>query len=48
MNEMVTIPKGEYRSLTAIEEDMADLNSAANILARTPRVVSSWIGASVR
>lgn len=34
MNEMVTIPKDEYLRLKAIEEDMADLNSAADILAR--------------
>ena len=34
MNEMVTIPKEEYLRLKAIEEDMADLNSAADILAR--------------
>jgi mRNA interferase RelE/StbE len=34
MNEMVTIPKDEYLRLKAIEEDMADLNSAADVLAR--------------
>jgi mRNA interferase RelE/StbE len=34
MNEMVTIPKDEYLRLKAIEEDMADLHSAADILAR--------------
>ena len=33
MNEMVTIPKDEYLRLKAIEEDMADLNSAADVLA---------------
>ena len=34
MNELVTIPKDEYLRLKAIEEDMADLNSAADVLAR--------------
>ncbi|MDF1854291.1 helix-turn-helix transcriptional regulator [Pseudooceanicola sp.] len=34
MNEMVTITKDEYLRLKAIEEDMADLNSAADVLAR--------------
>jgi len=34
MNEMVTIPKDEYVRLKAIEEDMADLTSAADILSR--------------
>ena len=34
MNETVTIPKDEYLRLEAIEEDMADLNSAADVLAR--------------
>ena len=34
MNEMVTIPKEEYLRLKAIEEDLADLNSAADVLAR--------------
>lgn len=34
MNEMVTIPRDEYLRLKAIEEDMADLNSAADVLAR--------------
>ncbi|PZX36172.1 mRNA interferase RelE/StbE [Roseinatronobacter thiooxidans] len=34
MNEMVTIPKDEYLRLKAFEEDMADLNSAADVLAR--------------
>jgi len=34
MNEMVTIPKDEYLRLKAIEEDMADLHSAADILSR--------------
>ena len=34
MNEMVTIPKGEYPRLKALEADVADLNSAADALAR--------------
>ena len=34
MHEMVTISKDEYLRLKAIEEDMADLNSAADVLAR--------------
>jgi mRNA interferase RelE/StbE len=34
MNEMVTIPKDEYLRLKAIEQDMADLNSAADVLSR--------------
>ena len=34
MNEMVTIPKNEYLRLKAIEEDMSDLHSAAQILER--------------
>lgn len=34
MIKTVTIPKDEYLRLKAIEGDMADLNSAANILAR--------------
>lgn len=34
MNEMVTIPKDEYLRLRAVEEDMTDLHSAADILAR--------------
>ncbi|SNS72864.1 DNA-binding transcriptional regulator, XRE-family HTH domain [Antarctobacter heliothermus] len=34
MNEMVSIPKDEYIRLRAIEEDMADLNSVAKVLAR--------------
>ena len=34
MNEMVTIPKDEYLRPKAIEEDMADLKSAADILAQ--------------
>ena len=34
MFKTVTIPKDEYLRLKAIEEDMADLNSAADILAR--------------
>jgi DNA-binding XRE family transcriptional regulator len=34
MNELVTIPKDEYLRLKAIEEEMADLNSAADVLAR--------------
>ena len=34
MFKTVTIPKDEHLRLKAIEEDMADLNSAADILAR--------------
>ncbi len=34
MNEMVTIPKSEFLRLKAIEEDMADLHSATEILER--------------
>lgn len=34
MNDMVTIPKDEYLRLKAIEEDMSDLHSAAQILER--------------
>lgn len=34
MNEMVTIPKDEYLRLKAIEEDLADLQSVAEILQR--------------
>ena len=34
MDEMVTIPKDEFLRLKAIEEDMADLKSAADVLAR--------------
>jgi hypothetical protein len=34
MNEMVTIPKGEYPRLKVLEADVADLNSAADALAR--------------
>jgi mRNA interferase RelE/StbE len=34
MNEILTTPKGEYLRLKALEEDVADLNSAADALAR--------------
>ena len=34
MDEMVTIPKDKYLRLKAIEEDTADLNSAADVLAQ--------------
>lgn len=34
MNEMVTIPKDEYLRLKALEEDLADLQSIAEILQR--------------
>jgi DNA-binding XRE family transcriptional regulator/predicted DNA-binding protein len=34
MIKTVTIPKDEYLRLKAIEEDMADLNSAADVLAQ--------------
>lgn len=34
MNEMVTIPKNEYLRLKALEEDLADLQSVAEILQR--------------
>ena len=34
MNEMVTIPKDEYLRLKALEEDLADLQSVAEILQR--------------
>ena len=34
MNELVTIPKVEYLRLRAIEEDMSDLRSAAEVLDR--------------
>lgn len=34
MTETVTIPKSEFLRLKAIEEDMADLHSAAEILER--------------
>ncbi len=47
MNEMVTIPKDEYLRLKAIEEDMADLNSVANILARIKAGTEELIPSSV-
>ena len=34
MNETVTMPKDDYLRLKAIQEDMANLNSAADVLAR--------------
>ena len=34
MNEVVTIPRVEYLRLKAIEEDMSDLRSAAEVLDR--------------
>lgn len=34
MSETVTIPKNEYLRLKAIEEDMSDLHSAAEVLER--------------
>jgi DNA-binding XRE family transcriptional regulator len=34
MNEMVTIPKDEYLRLKALEEDLADLQSVAELLQR--------------
>ena len=47
MNEMVTIPKDEYLRLKAIEEDMADLNSAADILARVKAGTEELIPSAV-
>jgi len=47
MHEMVTIPKDEYLRLKAIEEDMADLNSAANVLARSKAGTEELIPSAV-
>lgn len=47
MNEMVTIPKDEYLRLKAIEEDMADLNSAAEVLAQTKSGTQELIPSAV-
>jgi len=47
MNELVTIPKDEYLRLKAIEEDMADLNSAADVLARIKAGTDELIPAAV-
>lgn len=47
MNEMVTIPKHEYLRLKAIEEDMADLHSAAEILERIKAGTEELIPSSV-
>jgi hypothetical protein len=47
MNEMVTIPKGEYLRLKALEEDVADLNSAADALARIKAATEDLIPSAV-
>ena len=47
MNDMVTIPKDEYLRLKAIEKDMADLNSATDVLARNKAGTEELIPSSV-
>ena len=47
MNEMVTIPKDEYLRLKALEEDLADLQSVAEILQRLDVVEEELIPAAV-
>lgn len=47
MNEMVTIPKDEYLRLKAIEEDMADLHSATEILERIKAGTEELIPAAI-
>ena len=47
MDEMVTIPKDEHLRLKAIEEDMADLNSAVDILARVKAETEELIPSAV-
>lgn len=47
MNEMVTIPKDEYLRLKAIEQDMADLNIAADTLARIKAETEELIPSAV-
>ena len=47
MIKTVTIPKDEYLRLKAIEEDMADLNSAADVLARIKAATEELIPSAV-
>lgn len=47
MIKTITIPKDEYLRLKAIEEDMADLNSAADVLARIKAGTEELIPAAV-
>lgn len=47
MSEMVTISKDEYLHLKAIEEDMSDLHSAAQILERINAGTEELIPAAV-
>ena len=47
MNEMVTIPKSEFLRLKAIEEDMADLHSAEEILERIKTGAEELVPAAV-
>ena len=47
MTETVTIPKDEYLRLKAIEEDMADLHSATEILERIKAGKEELIPAAV-
>jgi mRNA interferase RelE/StbE len=47
MNELVTIPKVEYLRLKAIEEDMSDLHSAAEVLDRIKAGAEELISSEV-
>lgn len=47
MNDMMTTPKDEYLRLKAIEEEMANLNSAADILAQIKGGTEELIPAAV-
>ena len=47
MNELVTIPKVEYLRLKAIEEDMSDLQSSAEVLDRIKAGAEELISSEV-
>lgn len=47
MNELVTIPKVEYLRLKAIEEDMCDLHSSAEVLDRIKAGAEELISSEV-
>ena len=47
MNELVTIPKVEYLRLKAIEEDMSDLHSSAEVLDRIKAGAEELISSEV-
>ena len=47
MNKMVTIPKSEYDHLRALEEDLADIQTALTIEARITSGEEELVPASV-